>query len=432
MMLYELGPRAHRVYQALLDRIRSGELAPGARLPAHTRLAASFGVAPLTIRQVLARLESDSLLVRERGRGTFVRSTESAGTPHVLIGAVDPDRRADLEQQVRAAGKRPLLARTPAEAVATLEREALPSMAIVDVHLPRASAGLRLVRRLRQLLPALPIAVVNPTRGQRTRLEHTVAPPLLFVGDAPLHHLSEVLRADVPPPESGPATSDTTPAVRLKLLLERYVALQLAGDRTAASSLMLEALAAGLSVSELYAGVLEPAQYRIGQLWQQNRISVAREHLATAVTEAVMLNVAASAPHVPNTGMRVLVACVEGELHDVGARMVADLLELDGFRVRFLGADVPTESLLAMLREEAPRLLILSAAMPERLVELRGAVARLRQAYSPGLHIFVGGQIMDWSPQPVRALEVELATRDVLETLASARQLSNTRDRAKR
>ena len=63
-MLYGLGPRAHRVYSALLERIRSGELSAGTRLPSHTQLAASFAVAALTMRQVVAQLEADGFLVR--------------------------------------------------------------------------------------------------------------------------------------------------------------------------------------------------------------------------------------------------------------------------------------------------------------------------------------------------------------------------------
>jgi MerR family transcriptional regulator, light-induced transcriptional regulator len=99
------------------------------------------------------------------------------------------------------------------------------------------------------------------------------------------------------------------------------------------------------------------------------------------------------------------------------------LLELDGFAVRFLGADVPTDSLISMLREESPRLLVLSAAMPERLLALQDAVARVRQLDGPGLRIFIGGQIMEWAPEPVRALDVDLAAGDPVETLVEARQL---------
>jgi methanogenic corrinoid protein MtbC1 len=228
----------------------------------------------------------------------------------------------------------------------------------------------------------------------------------------------------MPQARSRPLPPDNHLAQRLEVLQERYVSLQLAGERAAARALLLhEGVAAGVRVADLYQGVLQPAQYRVGDLWQRNQISVAREHLATAVTESVMLDLAAAAPRVESTGVRVLVACIEGELHDIGARMVADLLELAGFTVRFLGADVPTDSLLGMLREESPRLLVLSAAMPERLVELREAVARIREAHGARVRIFVGGQIMEWTAEAMRALEVDLAASDALETLSAARQL---------
>jgi MerR family transcriptional regulator, light-induced transcriptional regulator len=422
-MLYELGPRARRVYQLLLERIRSGELAPGMRLPAHTQLAASFGIAPLTMRQVLARLEGDGLVVRERGRGTFVRGGDA---PNVLIVTADAAQRAEVEQQVLTAGKRPLLATTPADALAALEREAVPSLVVVDLHLPHPTQGLRLLRKLRERLPGLALAVLNPSRGQQTRLDHTVAPPLLMVGDPPLDELAQVLRMDMPPPGSNSPMRDGTRAHQLELLLARYLELQLAGERAAARTLMVQdGLASGLSVPELYRDVLQPAQYRIGDLWQGNHINVAREHLATAVTETVMVELAASAPRLPNTKLRVLVACVEGERHDIGARMVADILDLDGCTVRFLGADVPTDSLVAILREESPHALILSAAMAERFIELRAAVARVRVLYGQRLRIFVGGQIMRWAAELVRGLDVDLAALDATETLAGVRRLSS-------
>src|SRR5579859_3102164 len=236
-MLYELGPRARRVYQRLLERIRSGELAPGARLPAHAELAVSFGVAPLTMRQVLARLEADHLVVRERGRGTFVRGAASS---QVLIVVMDAGERAELEHQVRAVGQRALLAATPAEALAAIKREGAPSLVIVD-----PDAGLGLVRKLRQRLPDVVLAVLNPTKAQRARLEHRVAPPLRMVGDPPFDQLSEVVRAATPAP--GDSVGH-----RLDVLLERYVALQIAGERGAARTLLQrDGIASGLSVHDL-------------------------------------------------------------------------------------------------------------------------------------------------------------------------------------
>src|SRR5947209_8112527 len=116
-MLYGLGPRAQRVYTALLERIRSGELSAGTRLPPHTQLALSFGVAPLTMRQVLAQLEAEDFLVREHGRGTFVRATQR---PEVLIVASDRSERVALLDLVERAGYCVIVAATPAEGLAAL------------------------------------------------------------------------------------------------------------------------------------------------------------------------------------------------------------------------------------------------------------------------------------------------------------------------
>ena len=73
-VIYGLGPRAQRVYDVLRGRITSGELTSGSQLPSYVALAEQFGVAPLTMRQVLARLEEEGLVSREQGRGTYVRT----------------------------------------------------------------------------------------------------------------------------------------------------------------------------------------------------------------------------------------------------------------------------------------------------------------------------------------------------------------------
>ncbi len=65
-------PRYHRIAEDLRLRIRSGELAPGARLPDQRALARSFGVTLMTLRQALEVLERDHLIVRRHGLGTFV------------------------------------------------------------------------------------------------------------------------------------------------------------------------------------------------------------------------------------------------------------------------------------------------------------------------------------------------------------------------
>ncbi|MGH2470501.1 MAG: GntR family transcriptional regulator, partial [Chloroflexota bacterium] len=118
--LDNLGPRSRRVYTALKARIVGGTVAAGSKLPPHTDLATEFGVSPVTMRQVLARLEEEALVSREQGRGTFVRAP---AVPAVLIVEDDPATRLLLREHVRRAGYRPIEATGPEEGMAALEHD---------------------------------------------------------------------------------------------------------------------------------------------------------------------------------------------------------------------------------------------------------------------------------------------------------------------
>ena len=71
-------------------------------------------------------------------------------------------------------------------------------------------------------------------------------------------------------------------------LAHQYLAALRRGERHVASRLVLDAVAAGTSIPEIYLHVFEPAQHEIGRLWQINQMSVAEEHYCTAATQLIM------------------------------------------------------------------------------------------------------------------------------------------------
>jgi methanogenic corrinoid protein MtbC1 len=227
--------------------------------------------------------------------------------------------------------------------------------------------------------------------------------------------------------ESNPPTvplplldTSLSPPDELGALQQRYLAAQLAGDRREALRLLVdEGLLRGIPLQDIHLKVIQPAQYRIGQLWQENRISVAQEHLATAISQLALSHLYRHLPRDPPNGKTVMVSCVEGELHEVGARMASDFLEMAGFDVRFLGANVPNEHLVRMLREQKPDLLALSVTMTYHLPALRTAVEQVR-AVAPHLPIAVGGLAFSWTPGLEKDLDVSLHGRDARELVAAA------------
>lgn len=113
-------------------------------------------------------------------------------------------------------------------------------------------------------------------------------------------------------------------------------------------------------------------------------------------------------------------ACVAGELHELGSRMTAHFLEMAGFDVRYAGANVPTDALLAIVREDAPDLLVVSVSTTPYLDMMRLALMQVRDAVGEGLKIAVGGQAFSWAPVMAGQVDADIYGRDAPETVAAA------------
>ena len=191
-MIYDLGPRARRVHAALRASILNAERAVGDKLPSHVHLAVEFGVAPLTIRQVLSQLEAEGLVSREHGRGTFVRA---ATAPAVLIVDDEPVSRMLLREQVRLNGYHPLEAADPAAGLAILQHGGRIALVLSDVRMPSAADGVAFIRTVRRRWPELPLAAVTGHAEDLNELLGTPDCPLLILGK-PVYfdHLQQALR----------------------------------------------------------------------------------------------------------------------------------------------------------------------------------------------------------------------------------------------
>ena len=197
-MVFGLGPRASRVYEALRRSIAGGELPPGTKLPAHTELAQQYGVAPLTMRMVLGQLEALGLVSREQGRGTFVRARTSAS---VVLLAGDEELRERLSQQIADAGYRVLAAGEPREALGAIERDRTVALVLADLHLPDGQDGLAVVRAVRRRWPGLPLAVITRSPEDLVGLHGTrESPVLLLATPFSAGQVAELLRLALPPP----------------------------------------------------------------------------------------------------------------------------------------------------------------------------------------------------------------------------------------
>ena len=158
----------------------------------------------------------------------------------------------------------------------------------------------------------------------------------------------------------------------------RYRKAALGGRQKLAQKLMRELLQEGLTLTEASVRLIQPAMVEVGELWQGNRISVAQEHLATAISENVIARAYLQATFAAPVGRSALLAGVAGNRHTLGLRMVSDAFETIGWDVLYLGGDVPTTDLIRQIDASPVDVLGLSLALPAHLVVARETAQRLR------------------------------------------------------
>jgi methanogenic corrinoid protein MtbC1 len=207
----------------------------------------------------------------------------------------------------------------------------------------------------------------------------------------------------------------------LDLTRQVFLAAILGGQRQAALNIVDEALRAGHSHVDLYVNVFSESLHRVGKMWELNRISVAQEHMATSITQYA---IAAVYPRlVPAMVQRgsMVVTGVSGELHQIGANLVADAMEAKGWTVRFLGTNLPHSSVLAAIEESSADVLCISTTIVANLPAVADLVREVRNKLSGAPIIVLGGAAYRLAPQFARELGATEATdlRKALATLCA-------------
>jgi methanogenic corrinoid protein MtbC1 len=205
-------------------------------------------------------------------------------------------------------------------------------------------------------------------------------------------------------------------------LARRYLDALRACDRRAAATLVLDAVAGGLPVQDVYLHVFQATQYELGRLWQLNRISVAEEHYCTAATQLVMSQLYPRLFSTARVGRRIVVACAAGELHELGARMVADFFEMEGWDTFYLGANTPAPGLVSMVLDRCAHAVALSASLTGHVGAVADLVRAIRaQPEAASVRIFVGGHPFNSVPELVRKVGADGSAHSAREALALGR-----------
>lgn len=182
----------------------------------------------------------------------------------------------------------------------------------------------------------------------------------------------------------------------------------LEGNSNQSMKIAAENIHSAADLTDFYLEVIQPSMYEVGLQWEKGHISVAQEHLASAIVTRVMSSLYPKFSVIEHTREKAIVTAAPNEYHEIGPRMVADLLEIDGWDVDYIGANVPARDIIDISLDRTPMFIAISVGMPFNLVRAQELVKSIRQqSRLKDTKIMLGGYSLISNPQVKEQIAVD-------------------------
>ncbi len=210
------------------------------------------------------------------------------------------------------------------------------------------------------------------------------------VADLPMEELRDLVREDDDAAVERQRTIEpgiaSSPEAHRAACLEAVEALDAV---TREKSLMRAAVA--LSAPALIEQVLGPMLTAIGERWKHGDLSPAKEHLASAVIRRVLESLTTAVMPGPDAP-GIVVATPSGQIHEFGALFVAAAAATQGWRVTYLGTNLPASDIADVALQTAASAIAVSLVFPTDDPGIALQLRELRSASGPDIPILAGGR----------------------------------------
>jgi methanogenic corrinoid protein MtbC1 len=204
-------------------------------------------------------------------------------------------------------------------------------------------------------------------------------------------------------------------------VLARYLEPLLRGDRKACRSVIEEALQKGIPANSVYISMIWPIMNEIEKLLRAEKITPVQEHLATRVNRTIVDQLQNKLPRRPCRNKKIVVCCAPDELQELGAQIMTDLFESDGWEVRFLGGGLTNDDILAYINENSPDILLIYGTAPKQAPDVRRLIDTIKSVNAwPDMRIMVSGGLFNRAEGLWQEMEADLYAATAVEALSVA------------
>lgn len=195
----------------------------------------------------------------------------------------------------------------------------------------------------------------------------------------------------------------------LGILANKYIQLLLKREKSEAIK-YITSLVDNLSIKKIFL-IIQMVQYEVGWLWQINKVSVAMEHFITAINQYViaLLYDKIFAPNsiTEKRNIKIIASCAPDENHELGIRMISELLEIEGYDTFFFGSNTPQKDLLQSISEIKPDIVAISVTLITHLEKAKTLINNIQNLKINKLKVIIGGYPFAMNPELYKSFNVD-------------------------
>ena len=210
--------------------------------------------------------------------------------------------------------------------------------------------------------------------------------------------------------------------MQLEKTLEMYMESLLAGRRNECRQVVRETLGNGTDAKTLCHELIWPAMVQIDELFREDRINIAVEHMATRINRCIADQLQSHLGQDTLNGKQIVIACADDEPEELGAQMLADLFEADGWSAYFLGGGVPADEILSHVGQVRPDILLIYGSKPHGVPGVRALIDMIREVgVNPTMNVMVSGGVFNRADGLWEEVQADLFAPTANEALEVAR-----------
>jgi MerR family transcriptional regulator, light-induced transcriptional regulator len=204
-------------------------------------------------------------------------------------------------------------------------------------------------------------------------------------------------------------------------VFEHYLENLLHGDRKACRSVIEQVLQTGTPAITVYLDVIWPVMVEIEKLLRDEKITATQEHLATRINRTLVDQLQNKLPCKPCRNKKIVICCAEQELQELGAQMMADLFESDGWETKFLGGGLTNEDIMGYTSDYDPDVLLIYGSTPKQAPSIRQLIDTIKAVNArPNMKIMVSGGLFNRAEGLWEEIGADLFAATAVEALQVA------------